>query len=75
MCNARPYMSTSVVKEKRREGYRSRKSGFASPMRSLVPFHVEPLRTFKPVKISRQLKTSQWHTHLAKSFGVASIVT
>lgn len=32
-----------------KRAHRSRKSGFASPMRSLAPFHVDPLRTFKPV--------------------------
>lgn len=28
--------------------YRSRKSGFASPILSFAPFHVDPLSTFIP---------------------------
>jgi hypothetical protein len=36
--------------------HRSRKSGFASPIRSFAPFHVEPLRAFIPVTIIRVLK-------------------
>jgi hypothetical protein len=28
--------------------YRSAKSGLASPIRSFAPFHVEPLRRFRP---------------------------
>jgi hypothetical protein len=36
--------------------HRSAKSGFASPIRSFVPFHVDPLRRFKPNSMTRTIE-------------------
>jgi hypothetical protein len=39
--------------------HRSRKSGFASPMRSFAPFQVEPLSTFMPDESNDVIRTER----------------